>query len=48
MVLKDALETGVATRGISDSAGAAGFSRALTFTDKAKHYGAKGLLWIKA
>ena len=49
MVFKDALETGGDIRGISVPGGAAEFSRKKTdkLTDEAKHYGAKGLLWIK-
>lgn len=49
MVFKDALETGGDIRGISVPGGAAEFSRKKIdkLTDEAKHYGAKGLLWIK-
>ena len=49
MVFKDALETGGDIRGISIPGGAAEFSRKKIdkLTDEAKHYGAKGLLWIK-
>lgn len=49
MVFKDALETGGDIRGISIPCGAAEFSRKKIdkLTDEAKHYGAKGLLWIK-
>jgi aspartate--tRNA ligase len=49
MVFKDALETGGYIRGISIPGGAAEFSRKKIdkLTDEAKHYGAKGLLWIK-
>lgn len=49
MVFKDALETGGDIRGISIPGGAAEFSRRKIdkLTDEAKHYGAKGLLWIK-
>ena len=49
MVFKDALETGGDIRGISIPGGAAEFSRNKIdkLTDEAKHYGAKGLLWIK-
>ena len=49
MVFKDALETGGDIRGISIPGGAAEFSRKKSdkLTDEAKHYGAKGLLWIK-
>ena len=48
-VFKDALETGGDIRGISVPGGAAEFSRKKIdkLTDEAKHYGAKGLLWIK-
>lgn len=49
MVFKDALETGGDIRGISIPGGAAEFSRKKIdkLIDEAKHYGAKGLLWIK-
>lgn len=49
MVFKDALEIGGDIRGISIPGGAAEFSRKKIdkLTDEAKHYGAKGLLWIK-
>ena len=49
MVFKDALETGGDIQGISVPGGAAEFSRKKIdkLTDEAKHYGAKGLLWIK-
>ena len=49
MVFKDALETGGDIRGISIPGGVAEFSRKKIdkLTDEAKHYGAKGLLWIK-
>ena len=49
MVFKDAIETGGDIRGISIPGGAAEFSRKKIdkLTDEAKHYGAKGLLWIK-
>lgn len=49
MVFKDALETDGDIRGISIPGGAAEFSRKKIdkLTDEAKHYGAKGLLWIK-
>ena len=49
MVFKDALETGGDIRGISVPGGAAEFSRKKIdkLTDEAKHYGAKGILWIK-
>ena len=49
MVFKDALETGGDIRGLSIPGGAAEFSRKKIdkLTDEAKHYGAKGLLWIK-
>ena len=49
MVFKDALETDGDIRGISVPGGAAEFSRKKIdkLTDEAKHYGAKGLLWIK-
>lgn len=49
MVFKDALETGGDIRGISVPGGAAEFSRKKIdkLTDEAKHYGAKGLIWIK-
>ena len=49
MVFKDALETGGDIRGISIPGGAAEFYRKKIdkLTDEAKHYGAKGLLWIK-
>ena len=49
MVFKDALETGGDIRGISIPGGAAEFSRKKIdkLTDEAKHYGSKGLLWIK-
>lgn len=49
IVFKDALETGGDIRGISIPGGAAEFSRKKIdkLTDEAKHYGAKGLLWIK-
>lgn len=49
MVFKDALETSGDIRGISVPGGAAEFSRKKIdkLTDEAKHYGTKGLLWIK-
>ncbi|WLD75528.1 aspartate--tRNA ligase [Mogibacterium neglectum] len=48
-VFKDALETGGDIRGISVPGGATEFSRKKIdkLTDEAKHYGARGLLWIK-
>lgn len=48
-VFKAALETGGDIRGISVPGGATEFSRKKIdkLTDEAKHYGARGLLWIK-